>query len=774
MGCQLMSREADRALKVGGDAGDGAPLLHPVTAAIVAPKFLGRRHVNVVCASMARGGAERPIVDMVPVWEAGGHTSKIIVFSNFKPAYELKPGQLTAVINLHTYDRADRAEVAAQEIIGSPQMFAYTVLIRHADLATLWRHGIATAPVIVNSQEAWQDDPTVYNRDSVPFVVAVCSHVAGELRAAGLKRPIHVLRHEVLPRPLDEAYRSNRRQIRSQYGIADDCLLIGMVGQFKAQKAYPRAVRVLHAVQRHRPAKLLIVGGWHHEFGFGRQTYEATMRQALQLGCIGDLLLPGNVADTAPYYCAFDVFLNTSIYEGLSIATLEAQAHGCPIVTADAGGQREVLRQHDVLIEKGADPEVYAAAILALPERKRSAAPEANGPKRRSIVPELWQYLAATAPIRLPRRTPRPKTLFVTANLNLGGAQRSLVNLLGALGPEAVYLAVLNHLTFGAFHASLAQAGIPTVFLGLNRTYEDRVYELLAFIRSTGIVNVVLWNVDAPTKLLLAKCCMHTKIRVFDVSPGPMLFRELDQCQQFQQQIAFNGSDYFGRLDGFVSKYQDGFPPERYGFARSRYIVIRNGINSDIYAPNAQVTGAAAAGPKVLTVTRIVPNKQIELLIDMMKCLRTRIADATLTIVGGVEQRHVGYWETLKQRIGALDRDAIQFAGAAGDVRPFLWSHRVFVMMSKEQGCPNASLEAMASGLPVVANDDGGTAEQIVHGETGFLVRNDDPAEMARYVGRLLRDQRLAKRMGTAAAQRARAAFGVDRMASEYKRVLGW
>jgi glycosyltransferase involved in cell wall biosynthesis len=769
-----MSREADRALKVGGDVGDGAPLLHPVTAAIVAPKFLGRRHVNVVCASLARGGAERPIVDMVPVWEAGGHTSKIIVFSNFKPAYEIKASQLTSVVALHTYERADRSEVAAQEIIASPQMFAYTVLIRQADLATLWRHGIATAPVIVNSREAWQDDPAVYNRDSVPFVVAVAGHVASELRAAGLKRPIHVLRHEVLPRPLDEAYRSNRKQIRSQYGIADDCLLIGMVGQFKAQKAYPRAVRVLNAVQRHRPAKLMIVGGWHHEFGFGRQTYEATMRQSLQLGCIGDLLLPGNVADTDPYYCAFDVFLNTSIYEGLSIATLEAQAHGCPIVTADAGGQREVLRQNDVLIERGADPEAYAAAILALPERKRSPAPEPNGHKRRSIVPELWQYLAATAPLRPPRRTPRPKTLFVTANLNLGGAQRSLVNLLGALGPEAVYLAVLNHLTFGAFHASLKQAGIPTVFFGLNRTFEDRVYELLAFIRSAGIANVVLWNVDPPTKLLLVKCCMHTKVRLIDVSPGPMLFRELDQCEEFQRKIAFSGSDYFHRLDAFVSKYQHGFPPQRYGFARSRYVVVRNGIASDLYARDEGTSDAAALDPKILTVTRIVPNKQIELLIDMMKCLRARVADATLTIVGGVEQRHVGYWETLKQRIGAQDRDAIQFAGAAADVRPFLWSHRVFVMMSKEQGCPNASLEAMASGLPVVANDDGGTAEQIVHGETGFLVKNDDPAEMARQVARLLRDRRLAKRMGAAARERARAAFGIDRMAAEYKSVLGW
>ena len=66
---------------------------------------------------------------------------------------------------------------------------------------------------------------------------------------------------------------------------------------------------------------------------------------------------------------AFDVFLNTSLYEGLSIATLEAQAHGCPIVTADAGGQRECLREGDVLVEALEDDTAYAAAILRATRR---------------------------------------------------------------------------------------------------------------------------------------------------------------------------------------------------------------------------------------------------------------------------------------------------------------------------------------------------------------------------------------------------------------------
>src|SRR4030095_14021964 len=135
--------------------------------------------------------------------------------------------------------------------------------------------------------------------------------------------------------------------------------------------------------------------------------------------CSGDILLPGNVEDPSPHFSAFDVFLNTSLYEGLSIATLEAQAHGCPIVTADAGGQRECLREGDVLVGPLEDDTAYAAAIL----RTACRSPEPAG--ERPIVPHLWQFLAQTADMR-PKAG---RTLFLTANLNIGGAQRSLVNL---------------------------------------------------------------------------------------------------------------------------------------------------------------------------------------------------------------------------------------------------------------------------------------------------------------------------------------------------------
>jgi glycosyltransferase involved in cell wall biosynthesis len=732
------------------------PLLRPVALPLPRPTFLVPRYVNVMCASLARGGAERQVVDLVEAWSAAGHRCKVIVFNDHKPAFDLRPGKAATVVRLHGIDRAGRAAAAAQEVIASPQMFAYTILIREADLRELWRYEISTAPVIVNAQAAWQNAPQIYNNPRVPFVVAVSAHVAGELRAAGLTRPIQIIRHEV---PRELAFSAEARaRIRSQYDVADDCLLIGMVGQFKAQKAYPRAVRVLKHVQRTRRAKLMIVGGWDHAYGFPSATHAATLRLAAQLECNVDIVLPGNVEDPSPYYSAFDVFLNTSLYEGLSIATLEAQAHGCPIVTADAGGQRECLREGDLLIGALEDDIAYAEAILRVARRPPHPASEAP------IVPHMWQFLAHVADLR----PEAGRTLFLTANLNIGGAQRSLVNLVTQLGRD-VCVGVLNHLTFDDFYHALREADVPTFFFGLGQGLENRTFEVLSFLRNARIGQLVFWNVDAPTKLLLVKALCPTALRIIDVSPGPMLFRELDQTSGLQRRIVFDTADYFRRLDRFVAKYCGGAPPQRYGFNPAHVTTIRNGVP---LPPGAPLLPLAQRGRSLITVTRIVPNKQIEKLVAMMQILRSRVPDARLTIVGGVEQRHIGYWEGLISQIERCQLDCISFAGPSSDIRTLLDAHRVFVMISREQGCPNASLEAMATGLPVVANDDGGTAEQVVHGKTGFITNNDDPAGMAVWVEQLLTDDALASRLGEAGRDLVRVSFSMDEMVRLYRSVL--
>jgi glycosyltransferase involved in cell wall biosynthesis len=85
------------------------------------------------------------------------------------------------------------------------------------------------------------------------------------------------------------------------------------------------------------------------------------------------------------------------------------------------------------------------------------------------------------------------------------------------------------------------------------------------------------------------------------------------------------------------------------------------------------------------------------------------------------------------------------------------------------EGCPNAVLEAMAAGKPVVATRAGGTPEVVVDGETGFLVPPEDPKALRSALETLAADPALRRRMGEAGRARARDAYGTERMVRAYE-----
>ncbi|MBM3471624.1 MAG: glycosyltransferase family 4 protein [Armatimonadetes bacterium] len=114
--------------------------------------------------------------------------------------------------------------------------------------------------------------------------------------------------------------------------------------------------------------------------------------------------------------------------------------------------------------------------------------------------------------------------------------------------------------------------------------------------------------------------------------------------------------------------------------------------------------------------------------------------------------------------------------GARDDVQVLLRTADVFVLSSRWEGMPLAVIEAMMSGLPVVATDVGGVPEAVVDGETGLLVPPGDPAALASALDRLLTDPALRRRMGEAGRRRALEHFTEERMLTEtaavYERVL--
>ena len=107
------------------------------------------------------------------------------------------------------------------------------------------------------------------------------------------------------------------------------------------------------------------------------------------------------------------------------------------------------------------------------------------------------------------------------------------------------------------------------------------------------------------------------------------------------------------------------------------------------------------------------------------------------------------------------------FLGRREDVPELLSCCDLFVLPSTAEGLPNAILEAMAAGLPVVSTGVGGSAEIVTHGVNGLLVPPRDPNSLAVAILRLLQDSELARRLARAGKQQVHDQFTFNRLVRE-------
>ena len=187
--------------------------------------------------------------------------------------------------------------------------------------------------------------------------------------------------------------------------------------------------------------------------------------------------------------------------------------------------------------------------------------------------------------------------------------------------------------------------------------------------------------------------------------------------------------------------------------------------------------GLPAAGPLVVSVSRLVPRKGMDVLIEAAARLRrSGHPDLFVAIAGAGRDR--GRLERLIDR-----RDApVRLLGRVADAElPELYGCAdVFALCCRnrwggleQEGFGIVFLEAAAAGVPSVAGDSGGAAEAVADGETGLVVyRPDDPESVAAALSRLISDPAAARRQGRAARDRAVSEFAYDVLADRLRMAL--
>jgi glycosyltransferase involved in cell wall biosynthesis len=168
------------------------------------------------------------------------------------------------------------------------------------------------------------------------------------------------------------------------------------------------------------------------------------------------------------------------------------------------------------------------------------------------------------------------------------------------------------------------------------------------------------------------------------------------------------------------------------------------------------------------TAARLDPRKRVDRLLRALRIIHARLPPYVVRIAGGPEP---GFEEHGRELRALADGLSVEFVGEHEDPREFLRTLDVFVLVAEPAGCPNASLEAMAEGLPVVATDAGGMSEQIEDGVTGRLVGREDEAALAEALLELAQNPSRRQSMGDAGWRRAKARFSMTAMVTRYAEI---
>ncbi|MFF7211983.1 glycosyltransferase family 4 protein [Streptomyces sp. NPDC008238] len=216
--------------------------------------------------------------------------------------------------------------------------------------------------------------------------------------------------------------------------------------------------------------------------------------------------------------------------------------------------------------------------------------------------------------------------------------------------------------------------------------------------------------------------------------------------------------------------------------AAGRMVQLPPGVDEKTFHP---ASGGAAVRarlgltdrPVVVCVSRLVPRKGQDTLIEAMPLILAAQPDAVLLVVGGGP-----YADDLKRLAGRTGvADSVRFTGAVpwAELPAHFGAGDVFAMPCRTrcggldvEGLGIVYLEASATGLPVVAGDSGGAPDAVLDGETGWVVRGGEPAEAAERILALLGDAELRRRMGERGRKWVEDAWRWDLLADRLKALL--
>ena len=368
----------------------------------------------------------------------------------------------------------------------------------------------------------------------------------------------------------------------------------------------------------------------------------------------------------------------------------------------------------------------------------------------------------------------RTRLLWLIDSLTMGGAERLVPVFARRLDPARfeLHVACLKVIDGNPLAAELEALGVPMTILGARHLRDAAAFRRL--VRLVGEQGIDV---------------LHTHLTYADVwgrLAGTLARRPVVSTLHVRRYgRAHTGRDGEGaargqsieRLASFVRKHlgreviavsealrresiERGFPP-------ARIVTVHNGIELEKFELPAEFSRSARRAefgfpphaPVVVTVAVLREGKGHELLLAAAERVLERVAEARVLVVGGGALEEDLRRQAERRGLG----ERVCFTGMRRDVAELLAISDLFVLPSSEfDALPTAILEAMATGLPVVATDSGGARELVRHAETGLLIKPGAADELAEAITALLGDGARARRMGERGRERVVREFSAE------------
>ena len=353
------------------------------------------------------------------------------------------------------------------------------------------------------------------------------------------------------------------------------------------------------------------------------------------------------------------------------------------------------------------------------------------------------------------------RVLYVITELDVGGAENALCELATRLDRKTFEPEVACLAGEGPLADRLRSAGVPVHLLGARGKWDVRVlWRLRRLLGRFDLVHSFLFHANMVARLAAIGSGVRAVLSAARVAERSRPRRRRAECWTHRlvdaEVCVSNGvRDYLGAG----------------GFPREKLAVVPNGVDVERFARRDAAfkkhLGIEPDTPLVTTIGRLHEQKGIDYFLRAAASVRHSRPDCHFLVVG-----HGPLEDALKAIARQFHLDGhVTFLGLCDDVPAVLAATDVFVLASLWEGMPNAVLEAMAAGLPVVATRVEGTVDLIDDGKTGVLVMPRDVPGLVSAVLRLLDDPRRAEQLGAAAQAHVRAHFTLETMVARHEQL---